>query len=264
MDISRYYAKENEKPLDVIPEDGGFVGAFRTIGFIGDSLSSGEFEAKNQNGDTVYLDMFEYSWGQYMARKAGFKALNFSRGGMSASEYCESFGDSIDAWNPDKKCQAYVIALGVNDILNMGQEVGSAKNDICDDDCEKNAKTFTGYFAKIIQRMKKIQPDAFFFLMTMPKEPSDDERRKDLKVAHRKVLFDLAKHFENTYVLDFYEYAPCYDKKFKDTFFLRGHMNPMGYKLTADMTCAYIDYIIRHDPEKFSKAGLIGTDFYKY
>ena len=35
---------ENEKPLENLVTDGGFTGIFRTIGCIGDSLSSGEFE----------------------------------------------------------------------------------------------------------------------------------------------------------------------------------------------------------------------------
>ena len=39
MDMSRFYATENEKPLDRIVDDGGFCKIFRTIGVIGDSLA---------------------------------------------------------------------------------------------------------------------------------------------------------------------------------------------------------------------------------
>ncbi len=44
MDIKRYMKKEEEKPLDNIVSDGGLARIFRKVGFIGDSLSSGEFE----------------------------------------------------------------------------------------------------------------------------------------------------------------------------------------------------------------------------
>ena len=49
MDMSRFYASENEKPLDRIVDDGGFCKIFRTIGVIGDSLSSGEFESVSEH-----------------------------------------------------------------------------------------------------------------------------------------------------------------------------------------------------------------------
>ena len=116
MNIQDYINEpDHEQPLDNIVTDGGFCGIFRTIGCIGDSLSSGEFESKNEDGKVDYHDCFEYSWGQYIARSTGCTVYNFSRGGMTASEYWNSFAEANDYWNPDKLCQAYIIALGVND-----------------------------------------------------------------------------------------------------------------------------------------------------
>ena len=63
MNINEYLAPAGEKPLDRMVTDGGFCSIFRTIGCVGDSLSSGEFEATGPAGETLYLDMFEYSWG---------------------------------------------------------------------------------------------------------------------------------------------------------------------------------------------------------
>ena len=37
-------------PLETLVKDGGFVGIFRTIGCIGDSLSSGEFQSTKEDG----------------------------------------------------------------------------------------------------------------------------------------------------------------------------------------------------------------------
>ena len=56
--------EKGEKPLDKLVTNGGFCGIFRTIACIGDSLSSGEFESLNNDGQRGYHDYFEYSWGQ--------------------------------------------------------------------------------------------------------------------------------------------------------------------------------------------------------
>ena len=53
MDMRGYYPIPDEKPLDSIPANGGFCRIFRKIGCIGDSLSSGEFELRNEDG-TLY------------------------------------------------------------------------------------------------------------------------------------------------------------------------------------------------------------------
>ena len=124
MDITKYYLGENEKPLDVIKPDGGFFGIFRTVACVGDSLSSGEFESTDENGNKGYHDYYEYSWGQYMARAAGNTVYNFSRGGMSAKWYLDSFGNEICAWDKSKACQAYIFALGVNDLMGHAQSNG--------------------------------------------------------------------------------------------------------------------------------------------
>lgn len=45
MNIKKYMAAEEEKPLDNIVANGGFCGILRKIACVGDSLSSGEFES---------------------------------------------------------------------------------------------------------------------------------------------------------------------------------------------------------------------------
>ncbi len=259
MNIQEYiHLSEQEKPLDNMVTDGGFCGIFRTIGCIGDSLSSGEFESTDANGQTGYHDCFEYSWGQYIARSAGSTVYNFSRGGMTAMEYWNSFAEENDFWNPDKLCQAYIIALGVNDLWGIRQELGSVA-DINREDYHQNAETFAGYYARIIQRLKSMRPEARFFLMTMPREGNADDA---LRAAHAQLLKEMTEFFDNTYLLDLFQYAPVYDSAFKQRYYLSGHMNPAGYLLTARMVESYIDYIVRHHAEDFAQVGLIGTPYY--
>ena len=257
MDIKKYFCEESEKPLDRIVSDGGFVGIFRTLGCIGDSLASGEFEVL-QGEERHYIDVFEYSWGQVIARKAGIKVYNFSRGGMTAEEYCTSFADNMDYWNPEKKCQAYTIALGANDFGWANATLGST-DDICLEDYNRNANTFAGYYGKIIQKYKEINPFAKFFLITFPKNGYDYGKA----VSHRELLYRIAEKLGNCYVIDLLEYGPEYDGEFKERFFMNGHMNPAGYIMSADIIASYIDFIIRKNYKDFDTVGLTGTEFMK-
>lgn len=246
---------KNEKPLDNLVSGYSNTSIFRKIAFIGDSLSSGEFETCDRDGNKAYHDLFEYSWGQFIARKNGLTTYNFSRGGMTAKEYMESFAETNDLFNKDKACQCYVIALGAND-LNSGIEIGSV-NDINKADYTKNKPTFVGFYGAIISRYKAISPDAKFFFVTLPK---DDSRTSNPKFnSFYNELYNLTKLFNNCYVIDLYKYGPVYDADFKKQFFLHGHMNPSGYVLTAELIDSYIDFIIRHNPEDFYNVGFINS-----
>ena len=165
MDWNKELYNTEEKPLDRLVDGYSHTSVFRKIAFIGDSLSSGEFESVDTNGNRNYHDMYEYSWGQFIARKNGLTACNFSCGGMTAKWYLESFADEKGFWNKDLACQAYVIALGVNDVYNQGMEIGGIE-DIDPENCRNNKPTFIGNYSQIISRYKEISPDAKFFFVT--------------------------------------------------------------------------------------------------
>ncbi len=250
MNWETFLYDKTEQPLDRLVEGYSRTSVFRTIGFIGDSLSSGEFETRT-GGNAHYFDLYEYSWGQYIARKNGLTAYNFSRGGMTAKEYLDSFAEEQGFRDVNKACQAYVIALGVNDLFNRGMALGSIE------DADTKRDTFARYYAEIIRLYKGIQPDAAFFLVTIPK--SDDPVTNAIIPALADLLYDMAAYFDNCYVIDLYKYGPVYDARFREEFYLHGHMNPSGYILTAQMVDSYIDYIVRHNPDKFRTAGFIGS-----
>lgn len=252
-----------EKPLERLVGGYSNTAIFRKVAFVGDSLSSGEFEIINSEGNKEYHDLFEYSWGQFIARRNGIKAYNFSRGGMSAKWYMESFADEKGFWDKEKACQAYIIALGVNDLYHIKIKLGSV-HDIDKYDYKNNADTFAGYYAQIISRYKEISPEAKFFLVGLPKS-SARENMGEIEEKMTALLYDLADHFDNTYVIDLYHNGEDYDQEFKEKYFLNGHMNPMGYMYTAEIIDSYIDYIIRQNPEEFKYVGLInsGIDYVK-
>ncbi len=242
----------DEKPLDKLVEGYSNTSVFRTMAFIGDSLSSGEFETHVPDRNVGYYDFFEYSWGQFIARKNGIKAYNFSCGGMTAKGFLDGFADWHLMWDKRKACQAYVIALGVNDIEGI-RGIGTM-DDVDVNDYRNNKPTYLGYYATIVSRYKEISPDAKFFFVTFP-----NEGKSDIAVAMVNALYSLAEAFDNCYVIDLYNYGPVYDEEFKRQYYLHNHLSPAGYLFTAKMIDSYIDYIIRHNPADFKNVGFIGT-----
>jgi len=258
MELYDIIGREDEKPLENLATDGGFVGIFRTIACVGDSLASGEFEVKNEKGEKLFIDRYDYSWGQYIARMAGCKVYNFSKGGMTAREYNRHFANHNGFWQRDLAANAYIIALGVNDVFNQNHDVGSFE-DICYEDYTRNADTFIGNYARIIQRYKEIQPEARFFLVGVPNAGRSEEKMK----AHADAVRGLAERFDKTYYLDLFTYGPKYDDEFRKNFYLGGHLAPAGYLLSAKLILSYIDYIIRHNLPEFRDVGLMGFDYDK-
>lgn len=245
-----------EKPLEKLVDGYSNTSIFRTIAFVGDSLSSGEFQTVDADGKNGYYDLYWYSWGQYLARKNGLVAYNFSRGGMTAKWYLDSYAENNGFWDKDKACQAYVIALGVNDIYNQNFKIGDAEDITATEFPE--GRPFISYYAEIVRRYKEISPDAKFFFVTFPNEEDRKDKTKTEGVVN--AMYALAKHFDNSYVINLYKYGPIYDEEFKKQYYMNGHMNPMGYIFTAKLIDSYIDYIIRNNPADFKNVGFIGTN----
>ncbi len=257
MDWEKELYNEGEKPLQNLVGAYSNTSIFRTMAFVGDSLSSGEFEYVDKNGVTQYPDFYEYSWGQFIARKNGLKAYNFSRGGMTSKWFLDSFAEQKGYWDKDLACQAYVIALGCNDLKNNEFPFGNFETDVDVNNWHNNNfETYLGCYATIISRYKEVSPNAKFFLVTFPNTEQNRDGRTQKMVD---AMYTFAEKFSNTYVIDLYKYGPVYDEKFRKHFYLRGHLNPSGYLLTAKLVDSYIDYIIRHNPKDFKSVGFINS-----
>lgn len=252
-------------PLKNLIGNIGMINIFRSIGCIGDSLSSGEFEYDN-NGEKGFWDCYEYSWGKQIERVTGIEMTNFSRGGLTAyqlykeaDEKTSPINDINRLFDKDNAKQAYIIALGVNDIKGKdnlknlyGGKIGNAKTDIDLTNYTNNANTFVGAYAKIIQRLQTITPDAKFFLVTMPTDNGSEE--------FNLAIDGIANKLDNCYVIDLFHHAPPYDEDFRSKYFC-GHMNAMGYLLTAQYIMTYIDWIIRNNAEDFRYVQFIGSPY---
>ena len=145
----------------------------------------------------------------------------------------------------------------------MYAEGFGSMSDVDFDDPDNNKNSFVGYYCRIIQKLRKISPDSKIFVMTIPRDSEivANPARDEYNEKHAEFLRSLDKYFKNVYVLDFRVYAPDYDKEFEKKYYMGGHLNAMGYVLTARMVESYIDYIIRANYEDFKQVPFIGTAF---
>ena len=181
---------------------------------------------------------------------------------MTAKAY-DKFAREQGFYDEAYKSQAYVVALGANDVKRIlaGEIELGTLDDVDPTDYAKNSPTFIGYYAAIIGRYQALQPKAKFFLMTIPHDGRSEETQ-ELYDKHAELLYGLAKMLPNCYVLDIRAHAPELDEEFKRVFYLGGHMNACGYRLFALMVESYIDYIIRQYPEDFAQVGFIGRPYH--
>ena len=246
-------------PLSGIENTPGLISCFLNVGCIGDSLASGVAVYKDQNGNIVVnsQNRYQYSWGQYLARMTGNTYYNWSAGGLRTDSWLNSV-HATECFDGNHLCQAYIIGLGQNDNnRDHGSGLGTI-NDINIANYNNNADTFYGRYAKIIQKIKEVQPKAKIFVIT---DPNDSVNTNGYNTAIRNI----AQLFDNVYVLDMRAYwstAPC--NEFLENQKRYGHFNAVGYYIIAKMIMTYIDYIMEHNYEDFREIENIGTDYHWY
>ncbi len=237
------------EPLESISDVTGMLDIFLHVGCIGDSLASGE-SYWNDGGTTQGADFYQYSWGQYLARKTGNKYYNWSKGGLSTKMWLTS-EYATECFDGQHLCEAYIIGLGQND-ANYNYTIGTSA-DIDLTNYNNNADTFYGSYGKIIQKIKEVQPQAKIFVVTDPNTSTNNK-------GYNTPIRDMATIFENVYVVDLQMYALKYMQSPVLIAQLRGgHFNAYGYKVFSMMIANYIDWIVTHDYTEFTQVELIGT-----
>lgn len=248
-------APVEENPLAEISNNPGLCGIFHHWGFIGDSLSSGEFEYTPPGGGYGYWDCYEYSWGKRMCAYMGVEGENYSVGGETAMGWIQHFWDKAKT----EPKQAYIIALGVNDsspyFHDKNYPLGNFSTDVNFQDYTSNAVSFAGCYAGIIQRLKEIQPEVKIFVVTIPEK--DDERYG----GYNDMIRQMSERFAEVYLIDLHKYAADYyaTEEFKALYVPEnhGHLTAAGYEYTAAEFLTYIDWIIRHNMTAFKEVGFM-------
>lgn len=149
---------------------------FEKVGVIGDSYASGELAF-----DGHYIDHYEISWLQILARKDGFTGTNFSKGGISTRTWlmdpkCMPLMQSSDAQD------LYILALGINDKALGTSYIGSEA------DIDNGADTFYGNYGKIIKAIKAKAPQAKMVISTIAQDNS-------VANTYNDAIQQIASHF---------------------------------------------------------------------
>ena len=248
-----------DDPLETVKETPGFLSIFHTVGCIGDSLASGEAVSSEKNHD-----LYDYSWGQCLARMTGNTYYNWSKGGLSTSSFLSS-SYATECYDGDHLCEAYLIGLAQNDSNVVAKTddkdyegaIGTI-DDVDFDDYSNNADTFYGRYAKIIQMIQEIQPKGKIFVMT---DPLTSTETRGFNAAIR----ELAESFDNVYLMDLYTYgSSLYTTGLLGSYRRSGHYNAAGYFICACIIATYIDWIVKAYPEEFREVEFIGTDYSYY
>lgn len=234
--------------------------AFRHVGCIGDSLASGEVASHQtpdpQTGkDYRYHDLYDFSWGQCMARMSDNTYYNFSSGGQTTRSWLTTAKGAPLAFDGQHACEAYIIGLGVNDKNYLGNDYLGTIDDIDMNDYHNNEDTYYGNYGKIIQMAKELYPKAKFFLITNPKNGYTD---------WNQAVRDIANLFDNCYVIDlFANYFNDYNdvngliEKCKRS----GHYNAIAYQYMAEIIKNDINKIIYNNPSEFQQVEFINTEW---
>ena len=248
-----------DSPLARINDCPELMSCFLTVGCIGDSLASGVAVYKDSEGNAVVnsVNRYEYSWGQYLARMTGNKYYNWSSGGLRTDTWLSS-SHANECFDGNHLCQAYIIGLGQNDNNKWhGENIGTSA-DIDLSDYNNNADSFYGRYAKIIQKIKEIQPKAKIFVITDPNDSVDVN-------GYNTAIRTISDMFDSVYLIDMRLYwndAPCATLLNNQKRF--GHFNALGYFLISKMMMTYIDWIMQKNWEDFREIENIGRDWYYY
>lgn len=240
----------NEK-LTIV-KDGGFCRIFRKFGCIGDSLSSGAFEYKEDGTNKIDF-IYDFSWPQYLARICDNSAINFSTGGLTTRTWLESEYCTQMMSGGDNLCDCYIIALGVNDLKTDDRHVDvGTVSDIDLSDYAQNVDTYCGNLGGIIQRIKSVQPRAKIFVLT---NPGRTQAERAAAVPYNTAIFAVCELFTDCYVADLYSLG-----LFDPRYMLASHYGSNGYlKATWDIS-SLISAIIEDNPAEFKEVAFIGTN----
>lgn len=238
--------------------------SFLKFGVVGDSLSSGECYSNN-TGVSVANDLYQYSWGQFIARKLHTTCYNFSEGGMTTRSWWTNKEHGWEkAQNENNKCSAYFIALGQNDYskAELGEKYLGNISDIKENP-EENADSFYGNYGKIIQKLSQLTSGCIFFLITMPDYTTNGDA---LKKKYNEAIKNIGKYFDNCVVLDFENFNSYFVSDPKNEYIFNnrraGHFNAVSYNYMGMMILNMANSAMyeKNNWDKFHTVEFIGTD----
>lgn len=186
---------------------------FQKVGVVGDSYASGELAFDGQ-----YVDHYEISWLQILARKDGFTGTNFSKGGMSTRTWltnpkCMPLMQSSDAQD------LYILALGINDEALGASYIGSEA------DIDTGSDTFYGNYGKIIKAIQTKAPQAKLVIATIADS-------SDIATKFNEAISTIANHFAIPVIVQLDD--PLFNSSFYRDTMIGGHPTGPVYASMAE------------------------------
>lgn len=165
------------------------IAMFSHFGVVGDSYASGELYY-----DDKYVDKYEISWGQILARKLGTICTNYSSGGLSTQTWLNAEnGLSLLIKNPPE--DIYYLVLGINDYWNLGEKYLGSINDIGNFKTKDDYQdSFYGNYGRIIEEIQEHAPNAKLVMFTCADT-------SELAEKFNKAIIEIANYYKIPYIV---------------------------------------------------------------
>jgi lysophospholipase L1-like esterase len=225
---------------------------FLQVGCIGDSYTEGY---QYSEGSPTYPN-YDYAWPHYISKITGNNWINFAKSGSSSKSWVTESNPkytNMDAVRA-KKCQAYIIGLGIND----GSATTSTRVALGTiDDIETDADSYYAYYYKLIQNLLLINPKAIIFCNTgAAVKDAYNQAIRDIvdycKNNNQQVwLCDLARDYNTTE----YYLNPVFVADH-----VNGHYTAIGYEFMAECYIKVISDVINANQTQFREVETIPFD----
>ena len=223
--------------------------AVSKFGVIGDSLSVGYIG--NMKTGEIKDRALEKSWPQILARICGNTAVNMGFSGATTKTwYTDKYYGLIDAIKPENKCELYIVGIGTNDRGTIG-----TIDDIDWDNYENNADSFYGNYAKIVQKLKEISPNAIVFVLTLPPDRLEENKNAAIKAIAE------SKNLKNVFLIDLNgDYGKYYNMDVITKYMYKYHYTSLGYANIAALMKMILSAEMEKHASEMSQIGFIKFD----
>ena len=231
---------------------------FKKVAVCGDSLTVG-YSYNPVTQATVRRNL-KFSWPKYVEKDAGEPWLCLGDSGQTVLTWASdaTYG-KVQLEASGNKAQLYVIGLGENDQHNHAVPLGTPA------DISHNpavvASTFYGGYARIIELIKAVNPDAYILCLT---NPNPNEYRTEYNTAVRYIAEVAYTSNDRVFLLDMTSYTSEFRDPnsliYQDGVNITSHYSPIGYKLIASVMEKAISNRIKANINAFKLVAFVPYD----
>lgn len=226
--------------------------AFLNFSAIGDSLTFGLSPATYTSGGEVatWGGNNNCSWVRHLEVLTGASSRNLGVSGATARSWIAS-NDGYAKMINGKRTQAYIIGLGINDVISESYPAGEL-TDIDFSDYHNNADTFIGNYAGIIQRIMEFNTGAKVFVLGNPRANYNDGTVNNSKYLLLKQMCELTGFAGVAYFVDLYaDWKKYYESEAIEKWRRGVHYSPPAYHHIARIMLSALSQRMTDDFKDF-------------